>query len=826
MHPLEEVVARRGWRVLPLHHITAGGLCSCGRRDCQSPGKHPRTRHGVDEASNDPDVVAAWARRWRRANVGVATGAGSGLVVIDLDGADAKAWWAHAQLDHGRTPRPPYLAQTTPGHGGGLHVFFRYPDDGRTYRNTTSRIAEHVDTRAEAGYVVVAPSNHVDGVYAWVDEEAPVVGMPDWLADLCADPPPAPAPASRAAPGSNGAGYAQAALTAELARVASAVEGGRNHALNAAAYNLGQLVAGGELDEGVVRAALTGAASAIGLGDHEISATIASGLEGGARSPRRAPAPTVRAPRPPPPDDDDHGSNGNGNGHRRTIIVNERPLEGVAGDVEAALHETNDPPRVFVRGGRLVRVRLDERDRPSIEALTAVSLRHYAALAATYNTIRYTADGERRRETFPPKDAVVDVLERDWWPYPALRAVSAAPVVRPDGTIHARHGYDPATGYFHWSPGDRVPPIPRDPTLEERTTAGEIIHDALQDFPFEQPADRANAWAFLLTPLIRPVLDAVPPMALIDAPQPGTGKGMLVKLMSVIAYGSTQAMTPLPDREEEFAKLLTTFLLQGQPLVVLDNVDRPLRSSTLAACLTSDPYAGRVLGLSSAPPVPNAAVYCATGNNIAVGGDLARRCYRIRLNFRGPNPDQRRGFTHDPLLAWAKTFRHDVLAALATIVRAWWVAGQPAAEVAPMGESTEWARICGGVLAHAGVEGFLANIAELRQGGDVDDGEWTAFLAKWRAEFGPAQVTGADLTKRLDAEPSFRATLPGRVSGAWDTKTWPTTFGANLRARQGRYHGEAGFYIRRHHVDRMGRAIWSVGQHDDPDPADPAEEDP
>jgi hypothetical protein len=470
-------------------------------------------------------------------------------------------------------------------------------------------------------------------------------------------------------------------------------------------------------------------------------------------------------------------------------------------------------------------VRLDELHRASIEVLTPVSLRHYAARAATYAKIRQTADGPRQRETFPPKDAVADVLERDRWPFPALRAITAAPVVRPDGTIHARHGYDEATCYYHWSPGDQVPPIPREPSLEALRTAVEVIDEALCDFPFETPADRANAWALLLSPMVRPLLSAVPPMALIDAPQPGTGKGLLVKLMSVIVYGSTQPMTPMPDKDEEFAKLLTTFLLQGQPLIVLDNVERPIRSATLAAGLTSDPYAGRVLGQSSAPSVPNAAIYCATGNNISVGGDLARRCYRIRLNFRGPNPDRRQGFRHDPLLEWAAMYRHEILAALATIIRAWWVAGQPPArDVPPMGEATEWTRIIGGILHHAGIEGFLANLDELRQGADVDDSEWVGFFGGWRFEFGPAQVTGADLTKRLELESKFRDTLPARLAGAWDTKSWPTVLGTNLKARQDRYYGEAGFHLRNHGVlDRSGRVSWSVGRLDDPDPPPPDE---
>ena len=89
--------------------------------------------------------------------------------------------------------------------------------------------------------------------------------------------------------------YGQAALEREAARVASAVEGTRNHELNRAAFALGQLVAGGELDEHLVRTHLIGAAIACGLPEHEIAGrngrigTLDSGLAAGMQLPRRAP---------------------------------------------------------------------------------------------------------------------------------------------------------------------------------------------------------------------------------------------------------------------------------------------------------------------------------------------------------------------------------------------------------------------------------------------------------------------------------------------------------------------------------------------------------
>jgi hypothetical protein len=80
-------------------------------------------------------------------------------------------------------------------------------------------------------------------------------------------------------------------LAAECATVARTRQGGkgrtgRNHALNRAAFRLGQLVAAGLLDAGTVTTALLDAAATCGLGEREAAATIRSGLAGAARKPR------------------------------------------------------------------------------------------------------------------------------------------------------------------------------------------------------------------------------------------------------------------------------------------------------------------------------------------------------------------------------------------------------------------------------------------------------------------------------------------------------------------------------------------------------------
>ena len=77
--------ARRGWPVIPLHSPTKAGTCTCRKKVCDSPAKHPRTAHGLKDGTTDEKIIRGWWSRWPRANLGICTGAVSGLVVVDVD---------------------------------------------------------------------------------------------------------------------------------------------------------------------------------------------------------------------------------------------------------------------------------------------------------------------------------------------------------------------------------------------------------------------------------------------------------------------------------------------------------------------------------------------------------------------------------------------------------------------------------------------------------------------------------------------------------------------------------------------------------------------
>lgn len=83
--------------------------------------------------------------------------------------------------------------------------------------------------------------------------------------------------------------YVRRAVEGEIARVALAPAGGRNNALNDAAFRLGTLGGAGVLSEVDARGALVPLAISRGLGEAEADATFRSGWNSGCESPRTLP---------------------------------------------------------------------------------------------------------------------------------------------------------------------------------------------------------------------------------------------------------------------------------------------------------------------------------------------------------------------------------------------------------------------------------------------------------------------------------------------------------------------------------------------------------
>lgn len=289
--PLQSALAyaRQGWQVFPLHSPVTdiGGLvCSCGE-DCASPAKHPRTFRGLHDASGDEAQIKAWWSRWGDANVGLRTGEASGIVVVDVDSYhDGDDGLAELEATYGALP-PTLTADTG---GGGRHLVYAHPADLRV-RNRAG-LAAGVDLRGDGGYIVAPPSMHISGrCYAWRRPLAPVAALPLWLAEAKREPKAATGPLP-AVPNASEHPWVQAALRGEVDELGRAMHGNRNHALNRAAFNLGQLVPHA-LSQGEVEGALEATARAIGLEESEIPGTLRSGLVDGMAEPRAIPERTM-----------------------------------------------------------------------------------------------------------------------------------------------------------------------------------------------------------------------------------------------------------------------------------------------------------------------------------------------------------------------------------------------------------------------------------------------------------------------------------------------------------------------------------------------------
>jgi hypothetical protein len=212
--------AARGWRIVPVHVPTATG-CSCARPACASPGKHPTIAKWT-ERTFPPE---AWSNGAAK-NLGIVTGAISGLVVVDVDGGGEETL---AQLERELGALPTTVAART--GSGGRHLLFRHPG-GLVRNDAKKRLGPGLDVRGDGGFIVAAPSLHKSGArYAWLagtgPEDRDVALLPAGWLERLREPPRREIPDAPAA--SRTSGDVQRRASAYLARIPGAVSGAGGH---------------------------------------------------------------------------------------------------------------------------------------------------------------------------------------------------------------------------------------------------------------------------------------------------------------------------------------------------------------------------------------------------------------------------------------------------------------------------------------------------------------------------------------------------------------------------------------------------------------------
>ena len=167
--------------IFPVHSINAtSGYCDCSSgADCRNPGKHPRTQHGLKDATTDPEKVSRWWQIWPHANIGIACEP-TGWAVIDVDVAKGGDESLHdLETTYGKLPD---TVRAITG-GNGAHIIFTLPSYG--FKSAVA-IAPGIDTRGTGGYIVASPSHHISGgSYQWEADrkpgQFPLAAVPLWF---------------------------------------------------------------------------------------------------------------------------------------------------------------------------------------------------------------------------------------------------------------------------------------------------------------------------------------------------------------------------------------------------------------------------------------------------------------------------------------------------------------------------------------------------------------------------------------------------------------------------------------------------------------------
>lgn len=246
-----------GWSVFPLAPASKVPAISGGR--------------GVKDATRDVDQIRRWSIDHPNANIGIACGEVSGIVVIDVDPRNGANASMAALAEKGRSFPPCPVAKTG---GGGVHLIFRYDEK---VANSKDKLGRGIDVKSSGGYIVAAPSvvrqkDGTRGEYKWLTApfDQPAPRLPIWVRSMLV-PPPRPQYQPTASVPRDGASIR--GLTEFLARAPS---GERNNRLYWCAKRVADMVHANRISEGSAVSQLLAIAMQIGLPHKEAAMTIRS----------------------------------------------------------------------------------------------------------------------------------------------------------------------------------------------------------------------------------------------------------------------------------------------------------------------------------------------------------------------------------------------------------------------------------------------------------------------------------------------------------------------------------------------------------------------
>lgn len=438
-------------------------------------------------------------------------------------------------------------------------------------------------------------------------------------------------------------------------------------------------------------------------------------------------------------------------GGQRFMLL--RPVESLQlakGELPRMVTEILDRLRiegeVYERAGGLVRFADSELvsvERPWLQT----------CLERKYEFLSFDGRSKQWRQQDCPSELAGRVMAaRGDWMLPKVTGVVTFPVMRGNGTINNRAGFDPDTGllFIDHSP-NRPAPYPMD--RKGLADALARIWEPFGSFPFDSDLSRAVFFSALLSTVCRPALPTAPAY-LVRAYAAGTGKTLLSECLMLLV-GAPLSALPLPEsNSEEIEKRLFAKLLTGCAGLVLDNLTGVIESSALCAVLTSKEPEGRILGRSEVVRIQNRALFVLNGNNVTAGGDLFRRVLPITLDANSESPERRR-FTFDPRALISQrldAYRADLLSVLLTYQQQ----GAPIVGTGAFGSFNEWEAVVRQCVCWLIREGLApAPMADplgvLEQSKEEDPAhlQHVAILEAWHERYGSRPIRVNELVEAM-----------------------------------------------------------------------------
>ena len=418
-----------------------------------------------------------------------------------------------------------------------------------------------------------------------------------------------------------------------------------------------------------------------------------------------------------------------------SVLIGHRQLREIADECMGHIEVRQ---QLYVYGESLAAIGRNSKQEEEIKVLDSNSF----PLVLSRHMNFYKETKESFEAVIPPDYLIQALLNHDKTKVKHLKGLVTTPILIKNNDSYA---LDYQTGYlrsqFYNTNQTEIKESWLYPGEAEIFTARKTIDYILEEFPFISQSDKANCIAMMIQQLVRPAIDDICPLFVIDASTEGTGKTYLAQCVAALNNGANfNPLVPAPNNEEEFRKAITSFVTTGKPMMVFDNVEGFLKSSSLDRLITSRQWSDRVLGSSKVIEFPNELTLVLTANNVRLYKDTLSRSIFIKLDANMERP-------------WLRTFKRDIrkdiiknrqsyLSCLVTLICYWLDAGCPLKQQSIQTRFRAWEGLIGGILETAGIRGFCDNVS-------TQESEymlaWKSFVIWWWETYADTPITASNL---------------------------------------------------------------------------------